>query len=570
MKNPIPFHLFASLAIFFTLAISAESTTAQDFEKINIKKPITIHGNVNVQFDYYHATGIPVRQKEFSWMITGSPLINVLGVDVPLSFLVSNYDNKFYQPFNQFGISPKYKWATVHLGYRNITFSKYTLAGHRILGGGFDLTPKKYRIGFMYGLLRRSTSIDTTMNANPLYIRPAPVYKRMALAGKVGYGTDKNFIDLIYFKGWDKTSSLDSKLKDSILPAENTTIGINTKVTLTKKLTWSADVGLSAYTQNRNDEKDTTGVKKDWPKSILGLLVKDKISSNYYFAGETRVGYTEKKWGAQLVYKRIDPSYQSMGAYFFQNDIQEISLANNFKLDSGRLNINTSIGFQKDNLKKQKTSTSKRFIGNANISYTPSQKFGINFNYSNFGISNNPLPTSMSNELFKQVSNSFMLMPYFNWLNQRSIKNLNIIASYQSLNTPKSNLGSVPDLNTYSITTLFNYTWIKEGINANAAVNYINSKTSAGDIGSYGGTIGGMIPLLQRKATFNASGSYLQNTFNNSSSGYTIRATAGFGVPIGTHHNFQLVGNYMTNSSTSAITPSFDELTVQFIYGLTF
>lgn len=118
----------------------------------------------------------------------------------------------------------------------------------------------------------------------------------------------------------------------------------------------------------------------------------------------------KKKWGAQLIIKRIDPGYQSMGP-IFQHDIQEYSFANNFKLDSGKLSINTNIGFQKDNL-KTKTSTSKRFIGSANISYIPSQKFGINFNFSNYGITNNPLPTSMGNELFKQVNNSFMLMPF--------------------------------------------------------------------------------------------------------------------------------------------------------------
>ncbi|MBK9959578.1 MAG: hypothetical protein IPP11_13710 [Chitinophagaceae bacterium] len=147
-------------------------------------------------------------------------------------------------------------------------------------------------------------------------------------------------------------------------------------------------------------------------KNLISILVKDKVSTHYYFAGETRLGYQEKKWGAQLIIKRIDPGYQSMGAYFFQHDIQEYSFANNFKLDSGKLSINTNIGFQKDNLKKQKTSTSKRFIGSANISYIPSQKFGINFNFSNYGITNNPLPTSMGNELFKQVNNSFMLMPF--------------------------------------------------------------------------------------------------------------------------------------------------------------
>lgn len=562
---------FRLLTLVLVLVFYSISGIAQDIEHINLKKPVTFHGNLNLQLEYYHANGIPARQKDFSWMINGNPVLTVLGVDLPFSFVLSNFENRFYQPFNQFGLSPRYKWATLHLGYRNITYSHYTLAGHRMLGAGFDLKPGKFRIGFMYGQLRRSTSIDSSMNANPLYIRPTPTYKRLGIAGKVGYGTNKNFVDLIYFKGWDKTSSLDSKLQDSIQPSENTTIGINSKVTFLEKMTWAVDVGLSAYTLNRMDSADTAGSKKGWPKSIMSFLAPNKISTQYYFAGETRLGYQEDKWGAQLIFKRIDPGYQSMGAYFFQNDIQEFSLANNFKLDSGKLNINTNIGFQTDNLKKQKTSTSKRFIGSANINYIPSQKFGINFNYSNFGITNNPLVTSPGDELFKQVNNSFMLMSFFMWSNEKTMKNLNLIATYQSLSTPQSYIGSTPDLNTYTFTANYTHTWIQPGINANVSANYMNSKMNAGDIGSLGGTLGGSVPLLKRKLMVNASASYLQNTFKGNDNGHTIRATLGFTVPVGTHHNFQLLGNYMDNTSKDiSVIQNFNETNIQFIYGLTF
>lgn len=556
--------------IFICLQVR-QSCIAQDLEHINLKKPITFHGNLNLQLEYYQAHGIPARKKDFSWLISGNPMVNILGVDLPFSFLLSNYDNRFYQPFNQFGLSPRYKWATLHLGYRNLNFSKYTLAGYRMLGAGFELNPQKFRIGFMYGQLRRSTSIDSSMLKNPLYVRPVPTYTRLGIAGKIGYGTQKNFVDLVYFKGWDKIKSLNSKLQDSVLPAENTSIGIKSKVTFLDKFTWTVDAGLSAYTLNRLDSADTGSLKKPWQQQVMSFLVNKKISTNYYFAGETKLGYQERKWGAQLGYKRIDPGYQSMGAYFFQNDIQEISLANNFRLDSGKLNINTTIGFQQDNLKKQKTSTSKRFIGNANINYVPSQKFGINLNYSNFGITNNPLNNSPGNELFKQVNNSVMLMPFFTWVNEKTIKNLNVVASYQSLSTPQSYLGSVPDLNTYSLTTTYNHTWVQKGFNANASANYINSKTTAGDIMSVGGNLGGMAPILQKKATVNASAAYLNNFFKGTDNGHTITITAGVTVPVGTHHNFQILGNYMDNTSKDiSIIQNFNELSVQFVYGFNF
>ena len=208
-----PFYIQPYLLILAICCLISIPVFSQDVEHLNLKKPVTLHGNLNIQLEGYKASGIQPRQKDFSWMINGNPTIEVLGVQLPFSFIFSNFENRFYQPFNQFGVSPYYKWVMLHLGYRNINYSPYTLAGYRMMGAGFDLTPKKFRIGFMYGRLKRSTSIDSSMNANPLFIRPAPTFKRVAYAAKLGYGTPQNYIDLIYFKGWDKENSLGSPAK---------------------------------------------------------------------------------------------------------------------------------------------------------------------------------------------------------------------------------------------------------------------------------------------------------------------------------------------------------------------
>lgn len=117
-----------SLSLFLLFLFFTIISKAQDVEHINLKKPVTFHGNLNFQLDYYSANGIPARQKEFSWIINGNPVLNVLGIDLPFTFLFSNFGNKYSQPFNQFGLSPRYKWITMHLGYRNLTYSNYTLA----------------------------------------------------------------------------------------------------------------------------------------------------------------------------------------------------------------------------------------------------------------------------------------------------------------------------------------------------------------------------------------------------------------------------------------------------------
>ena len=76
-----------SLSLFLLFLFFTIISKAQDVEHINLKKPVTFHGNLNFQLDYYSANGIPARQKEFSWIINGNPVLNVLGIDLPFTFL---------------------------------------------------------------------------------------------------------------------------------------------------------------------------------------------------------------------------------------------------------------------------------------------------------------------------------------------------------------------------------------------------------------------------------------------------------------------------------------------------
>jgi len=81
------------------------------------------------------------------WYLQGSPVITVYGIVLPFSFRLSEQQRDFRQPFNQFGVSPYYKWAKLHLGYRSHNWSTYALAGHSITGVGLELTPGKFQVG---------------------------------------------------------------------------------------------------------------------------------------------------------------------------------------------------------------------------------------------------------------------------------------------------------------------------------------------------------------------------------------------------------------------------------------
>lgn len=116
---------------------------AQDFSNFRELKPFTYSGTVEARSMFYNATGIANRRQPLSYLFSGSPTIGIYGFQIPVSFSFSESDRSFRQPFNQFGMSPNYKWITLHAGYRNLSFSPYTLGGHTMLGGGFELNPGK-------------------------------------------------------------------------------------------------------------------------------------------------------------------------------------------------------------------------------------------------------------------------------------------------------------------------------------------------------------------------------------------------------------------------------------------
>lgn len=114
----------------------------QDLANLKNEKPVSVSGSLGGSFLGYSASGIAARRDPFFWQLNGTLNISLYGVDIPLSATFSQLNRRFPQPFNQFGLSPRYKSVTAHLGYRNLEFSPYTLSGNVFLGQVFKLHPK--------------------------------------------------------------------------------------------------------------------------------------------------------------------------------------------------------------------------------------------------------------------------------------------------------------------------------------------------------------------------------------------------------------------------------------------
>src|SRR5690554_4826279 len=103
---------------------------AQDISKIKDDPVLKITGNLGLRLGAYRAIGIENRRDPYSYLLRGNVDINVKGFHIPLGFSFSQQEYQFFQPFHHFGLSPSYKWFKLHLGYRHMKFSRYSLNNH--------------------------------------------------------------------------------------------------------------------------------------------------------------------------------------------------------------------------------------------------------------------------------------------------------------------------------------------------------------------------------------------------------------------------------------------------------
>jgi hypothetical protein len=376
--------VFVRLALISAFLVLSPTSRGQDVEGIGQQEPIKLSGMLAANISFFDAQGRPSNREKFTWYLTGNPTLEIYGITLPFSFTVSEQQRAFRQPFNQFGVSPYYRWATAHIGYRNVVFSPFTLGGHTIAGGGIELTPGNFRFGFMHGRLLKA--VKAIGNPEGSFVA-TPSFRRKGTAVKVGYGTEQNFVDLVLFHGEDDAGSIEvDSLSAGLTPAENLVAGIYTKQRFLKNFAFEFEFAQSLYTKNTNlAEPDS--LEDDFLVAPFASLLKEKnISTSHSTAIDGAIAYGKEFFNVRLRFRQIDPNYQSMGAYFFQNDIRNVTIEPSVTLFNSALQINASFGYQTDNVDDRRASTTKRKIGSAVISGRIGDRYTGNLTYSNYDI----------------------------------------------------------------------------------------------------------------------------------------------------------------------------------------
>ncbi|NVO02896.1 MAG: hypothetical protein HXX09_09380 [Bacteroidetes bacterium] len=550
--------LLSLLLSKFSIGFAQDTTKQKDF---------SLNGMVGLNGIYYHSQGIDARRSPFSYVLSVNMEARYKELYVPFSVTYSEQDRSYRQAFNQFGLSPRWRWITAHFGYRNVNYSSYTLAGHTVLGAGVDLNPGLLRVGFMYGKFNRDTPYDNYS----LFVNP-PTFSRKGYAARIGIGNKDNFFDFIvlnikddsttlYYNPKDTSSSLDHKTP----PAQNVIGGFNSKFNFTKKLWFESEGAISVTTTNIIADTLDGVSDNEWLLKLNGIIPLN-LSTEFYSALRAAIGYKEKLWSAKIQYRRIDPGYQSMGAYYFNNDLENITFEPMMKLFKKKIYFRGSIGYQHDNIKNTKRATSLRTIGSAFISFNPVKEFGLDLGYSNYASNQErgrlPLVDSI---VLNQTTTNYTLTPRYTIFNTDKTHTFMLNFNHMQLNDKNNRTSEFNNLQLTNV--LVNYTIgliplktaLSLGLNYTYLTLYNQNNNSIGIV------VGANKWLLKNRCAVNASASINRADYNNSKS-WISNFFGSASYILTKNHSFNINLYYIGNNITSPAKKNINEIKIDIGY----
>lgn len=538
---------------------------SQDLGSIAQQKPFEIKGNIGTNFIGYNASGIDNRMQPFSALLASNATAYVYGMAIPFSVRLHNRNLDYSQPFNQVGLSPTYKWATAHIGYSSVNFSNFTLSGHRFLGGGVELKPGKFRFGLIYGRFKKATTafqhaVDTAQSLT-----------RRGFGAKIGIGSEQTYVDLVVLKIKDDSSSMIDPLSPAYLPSEeNLVTGINTRIKLSKSLSFESEVAASIYT---TDIKAVGFEGGDYEELLnkINKIVKLNLSTELLTAIRASLNLRLGKVNTKMEYRRIDPGYRSMGAYFMNNDLENLTISPSVSLFKRKLNLRGSIGVQHDNLRNTKRATSLRTISAIHASVNPWPVFGLDVSYSNYSSNQRPgrVPLIDSLKLYQATSN-LNITPRLMFNGQKYNHMVMLVLSNMGLRDfndytrgHNENKALIANL-TYSLNLVKLKANLMAGANYNRLENYLTTTTASGIM------VGASKNLLKDRLNLGFNHAFIRMSYQEGN-GSTHNTTLTSSYALAKQHAMRLNVYFINaNYPDKELMPAFNEIKGDLSYVYTF
>ncbi len=616
--------IYTTLLLLFTIASYAQQIpqSVQDVKNIVKDRKLRVSGGINASQVFYGASGIESRRNPYAYFVTGNINFSMFQMSIPLTFTFTNqvFNYNYQLPsydFNQFGIQPSWKWIKVYAGYNTMSFSPYTLNGALFLGGGVELTPPpgKIKVQAMYGRLRKPQAFDPLVGNTA---EQAPfAYRRMGYGTKItwkpkGSGNQRkgpSNVDSRYNKKEEGKKSKKSKASSffsgqdqiefivfgahdepgsvplppdtiDVKPEDNLVMSLRVTKSIGQRLTLNAEVAGSALTQDTRVETKDEEVKNLF--FLTDGAYTRRTSTAYYNAYKGDLTYNAGLFNIGLGYERVDPEYRTLGGYYFNNDLENMTVNFSTQMFQNRLSIATNVGTQRNNLRADQLATLRRVSAAVNVNIVPSQAVNVNLSYSNFqSLTRVRSQFEQINQLtafdnlgdslnLTQIAQNANLNAQFNLVaNAQQQQALNVNLAYQQADNEQGG-SALPGTRFYQLTSAYNIAWTRLEMSASLAFNYNQNTAENLDTRMLGPTLSVNKSLFKRQLMLVLSASYNQAFTNGDQTNQVVNGRLGLSYTFKQKHQLSFNGIYLNQQTQAEQANAFAEFTGTLNYSYRF
>lgn len=375
------------LSISF-LCLVLSGARAQDIETVVSAKPVVVSGFVNAGINLIEDNRASALQSPLGYFTTLGVNFNFFGaLQVPISFTYADQQTTFQRPsFQTFGVSPSYKWITLHAGYRSFKLSPLLMGGAQVKGLGIELTPGAFQLLVFKGDL--TNNFNFGFSNEVIAANDIEIFKRSALGVKVGVGKGQNFVRMSLLKVQDDetTGSLLALDTLSILPKENLGLAVSSGVLLFNRLSLTANVAGSALNSNTRSPLVET---EEVFSRLSDVFMEINESTRYAYTYDASIALQINRWRIGAKYQHVDPNYETLGYIFLQQDINNYTGFLSGTMFRSKLILNANVGVQYNNTQDLFAQTEKRVIYNFSANWSIQPGLQWSGTYNNFNTEGN-------------------------------------------------------------------------------------------------------------------------------------------------------------------------------------
>lgn len=281
---------------------------------------LTLLGTVDSQWRHYQAWGQELRMPPNAYFVTGK----LMGqwkdkIRIPVNFSFTNQrvligvpsfqiPKRWAQSFNRISLQPRWKSHQGYLGTHALTFSPYTLAGHRVQGLGYVFRSPSLP---WYGGIQGGQFLQRVLPDSLGISRPS--YARWGGSAKVGYQHAKGFVEVSHLLTSDVWSG---QTWDRILPEKNQATSLAFRQQVAEAWRLSGTYGQSSL----------------WRDETLGW---SRLPTRR--AWKMEGAYQQGDWEGGLAYAHIDPQFRTHGAYLINSDLDTYSGFGSWRKEWGEI-----------------------------------------------------------------------------------------------------------------------------------------------------------------------------------------------------------------------------------------